>query len=152
MVAEAVRVLLPGGRFVASVYDEPGHARFAGVFGQALANVKITPPPMPPGPGLFELSSHDRLAALLRDAGLVDVAVEVLELSHLVTSAADLFESFARGTVRARAILGTQSHQINQQILAELAEALDPYRSGNNYDVPVAFLVAAGTKPAKEPA
>jgi SAM-dependent methyltransferase len=152
MTAEAVRVLRPGGSFVASVYDEPGRARFAAVFAQAMANVELTPPRIPHGPGLFELSSRDKLAALLREGGLVDVDVQVLELEQDITSPAALFDIFARSTVRARAILEVQSDETRRQILGELAAALAPYRSGNHYSVPVAFLVASGRKPTEEPA
>ncbi|MEV8517192.1 methyltransferase domain-containing protein [Dactylosporangium sp. NPDC051484] len=150
MVAEAVRVLKPGGRFVTSVYDEPAKARFASVFGEALGSVQIAPPPMPPGPGLFDLSSAEKLRVLLSEAGLVDVTVKTLDLSHDLPSAQDLFDSFAESTVRAGTILSAQSTATRQRLVTALAAALEPYRSGDHYEVPVSFLVASGTRPPKE--
>lgn len=150
MVDSAVRVLRPGGRFVASVYDEPSKARFAGVFGQALGSVEFAAPPMPPGPGLFELSSTGALHALLAHAGLERTRVEPLEFVQHVESAQTLFDDFALSTVRAGAILKAQDEHTKKSILGALADALEPYRTDDDYEVPVSFLVASGVKPKTE--
>jgi SAM-dependent methyltransferase len=148
IVAEAARVLRPGGWFAASVYDVPSRARFAGIFAEALADAPLAPPAMPPGPGLFELSAAARLEQLFTEAGLTGMRVDRLELIHAVQSAHALYQTFAQSTVRAAAILAAQRADVTEQIVAALAKHLEPYKQPDGYQVPVSFLVASGHRPA----
>ncbi|MDV6271010.1 class I SAM-dependent methyltransferase [Rhodococcus globerulus] len=147
MVAEAARVLKPGGRFAASVYDAPARARFVGLFGDALAGLPVVSPAMPPGPGLFDLASRERLESLLGAAGFEGVDVTTLGLLHQVQSPKALYDSFVLGTVRAAALLAAQSADQREPILAALGTQLEPYRSGDHYEVPVSFLLVTGRAP-----
>ncbi|MGC0366565.1 SAM-dependent methyltransferase [Rhodococcus sp. 27YEA15] len=144
VVAEAVRVLEPGGRFVASVYDTPDQARFVGLFGDAMAGLPLVPPAIPPGPGLFDLSSRDRLEALLPEASFDNIEITTFHLVHQVRSPEALYDTFSRGTVRAAALLAAQPPDLREPILGALGAQLEPYRSGDHYDVPVSFLLVTG--------
>jgi ubiquinone/menaquinone biosynthesis C-methylase UbiE len=153
MLAEAARVVRPGGRVAVSAYAAPAKARFVGVFGDAAARVQLVPPPdVPPGPHMFVYADHEALDALLASAGLVQRSVSEIAFTHAVPSAAALLESLREGTVRAAALLAAQSPAALAALETALAEELEPYRngagSGAGYDVPVAFTLASGVRPA----
>lgn len=53
-MAEFVRVLAPAGAFALTARDLPSHARFLGVFLDAVADAAAAPPAdVPAGPGSF---------------------------------------------------------------------------------------------------
>src|SRR5439155_18107445 len=74
-VAEVHRVLKPGGRAAFVVWDEPSKSPFLTVAVQSVARFFQAPPPDPNAPGPFRLGAPGKLERLLRDAGLVEVAV-----------------------------------------------------------------------------
>ncbi len=148
MVSEAVRVLRPGGRLVASVYDDPSRARFVGLFGEATRGIHLTPPTMPPGPSLFDLVTAPLLEELLADAGLTDVEVQSLAVNHRLADAGEMYDQFKRGTVRAAAPLEAQDAATESLIVDALADKIEPYRVDAGYSIPAAFLLATGRKPA----
>jgi 2-polyprenyl-3-methyl-5-hydroxy-6-metoxy-1,4-benzoquinol methylase len=149
MVAEAVRVVRPGGRVVVSAYATPDKARFVGVFGAASARVPLTPPAdVPPGPHMFVYADHAALDGLLASAGLADRRVTEFAFTHRVASAAALLEALGRGTVRAAALLDAQTPETLAALEAAIAEELEPYRSPDGgHEVPVAFTLATGIRP-----
>lgn len=79
-VAECRRVLKPGGRLVAAVWDEPDRNPDMVLPGKALVSLGLTSPPPPGGPGPFALSAPGALEELLRDGGFVDPVVERVEV------------------------------------------------------------------------
>ena len=74
------RLLVPGGRFAASVWGPPERYPLATAAFGAIARVLELPPPAPGTPGIFSLADGDELAGRLRAAGFADVQTE----THLV--------------------------------------------------------------------
>jgi SAM-dependent methyltransferase len=72
------RLLVPGGRFVASVWGPPDRYPMATVAFGAVARVLELPPPGPGTPGMFSLADGDALAGRFRAAGFADVHTETL--------------------------------------------------------------------------
>jgi SAM-dependent methyltransferase len=72
------RLLLPGGRFAASVWGPPERVPMNSVTVAALARVLELPPPASGTPGLFSLADADALAGRFRAAGFADVQTETL--------------------------------------------------------------------------
>jgi SAM-dependent methyltransferase len=89
---EARRVLVPGGRIVLAVWDQPELNPWATIPDRALVELGIATPAEPdpladPGPGrgapgMFSLAAPGRLHELLEAVGFVDVLVESVELSR----------------------------------------------------------------------
>lgn len=73
---EVRRVLKPGARFAACVWDEPAkNPYFTTMFG-AMASVVPMPPPPLDAPGPFKLAAPGELARVLGEAGFREIAVE----------------------------------------------------------------------------
>jgi SAM-dependent methyltransferase len=79
---EARRVIRPGGRLVAAVWDQSRHNPWATIPGRALLELGHTERPDPDAPGMFALAAPGRLVELLESAGFVDVQVEAVEIAR----------------------------------------------------------------------
>jgi ubiquinone/menaquinone biosynthesis C-methylase UbiE len=71
-LAEAKRVLRPGGRLALAVWGPPERNPFFSLIGMALVRHGHLPPPDPSQPGIFALADPNRLRALLEGAGFTD--------------------------------------------------------------------------------
>ena len=60
----------------------------------------------------------------------------------------DLITALARGTVRTAALIHAQSAEARPKIEAAIAAAAAAYRRGEGYAVPIAAILASGTRPA----
>ena len=75
-VAEAARVLRPGGRAAFSVWDVPARGRWVGVFFEAVLAAGAQPPQeLPIGPPFFRLADDAEFRSVLEGAGLGEVTV-----------------------------------------------------------------------------
>ena len=77
-MAEFARVLRPGGRLALTAWADPSQHRLAGVFLDAVAEARATPPAdLPPGPDFFRFSDDEAFAAALRQQGLASARRDV---------------------------------------------------------------------------
>ena len=106
-LAETRRVLAPGGRLAAAVWDSIERNPWASLPGQELAEHGLGPPAGAgePGaraqqPGPFALGDAARFAELLADAGFTEVSVEDLELvrRHTTSRSSGTRRSTSRGS------------------------------------------------------
>ena len=143
---EARRVLVPGGRIVLAVWDQPELNPWATITNRALVELGHATPPDPDGPGMFALAAPGRLHELLEAAGFVEVLVESVELPRAPITAADevsetvdLSSAFAETYDR---LSEPERHALEQRI----AELGAPYADADGLMVlPAQCLVAAAT-------
>jgi SAM-dependent methyltransferase len=148
VVAEAARVVAPGGRAAFSVWDEPSRGRWLGVVFDAFTAAGAQPPAdVPPGPPIFRFADENEFTRLLTGAGLVDVAVETVEFPLWLASGNELWTGLVDGTVRVRPMIVGQSAEMQRAIRTHFDELLEEYRTDNGFDVPVSVKLASGRKP-----
>lgn len=146
-VAEASRVVAPGGRVAFTVWDAPSRGRWLGVLLDAIADVGAGPPAdIPAGPPIFRFADESEFAALLGDAGLVDVSVDTLELSLRVRSADELWQGLMAGTVRVGPLVTSQTEVVRKQVYDRFVVLVDEHRSGDGFELPVAVKLASGRR------
>jgi len=142
--SEIRRILRPGGRVALAVWGPPADNPWLGaVFDGVGAVIGATlPPPGLPGP--FALDSAERLARLLSDAGLAEVAVHELRLRRRA-------ESFQAWWSRTSALAGPLSAMLASlpphvitAIRARLQDEVSPYATGEGLDFPALALIASG--------
>jgi SAM-dependent methyltransferase len=147
--AEAMRVVVPGGRVALSVWDFPSRGRWLGVLLDALAEAGAAPPAdIPPGPPLFEYADEAEFTALLEGAGAADVEVDTLELSLRVEDENELRDGLIDGTVRVGPLVRSQGERLQREIRARFDELLGEFRVDDGFDVPVAVKLASGRREA----
>jgi len=147
-MAEFVRVLRPGGRLVLTAWADPAQHRLAGVFLDAVAEARATPPAdLPPGPDFFRFSDDEAFVVALRQQGLASPAVSAVTFALRFASADDLWNSMLGSTVRVSALITRQPEEVRQRIRAAFDRLAAGYRRGAGLELPVAVKLAAARKP-----
>ena len=145
-LAEAFRILRPGGRLVFTSWAAPADniawqllfdaVRLHGDPGAAKA---------PPSGG--GLNSVEVVLRLLRDAGFTKPAAETVRREWRMTHPGDLIAVFRRGTVRTAALIEAQPPAALLAIEAEIARRAGAYRRDGWFCIPIAAILGRGVKP-----
>jgi SAM-dependent methyltransferase len=147
--AEFVRVVRAGGRVALTVWDLPEHARFLGVFLDAVAEAGATlPSDIPVGPPFFRFSDDSEFVRLLAGQGLDDVDVRPLSFVHPVASPDELWRGMLDATVRTSALILRQPEEAQGAIRSAFERLVDEYRVGDGLALPVSVKLASGRRPA----
>jgi SAM-dependent methyltransferase len=144
-LAEARRVLIPGGGFAMTVWCGPDISPcFAAVYGAIKAHghpdVSI-----PLGPDFHQFARREVAERLLSDAKFSKIDVAIVDCAWDLDAPENLFEIYAKGTVRAAMLLANQPPQNLAAIRSALAISVrQQFSNGNRWRVPVpAALVRA---------
>ncbi len=150
-LAEARRVLRPGGRIALAVWDALASNPWALLPGQELVERGLAPAPAPgehgePRPGPFALGDAERVRELLEQAGFVEVEVQTLQLDRHHTSFAELWETTLDLSAGFHdAVLSRPASEI-AEIERSLAARFEPYTAADGtLEVPGRTLVAAAS-------
>jgi SAM-dependent methyltransferase len=147
-VAEACRVLRPGGRAAFTVWDTPDQARFMGVLLDAVTTVGASPPSdLPAGPPIFRFSDDREFEALLTGAGLNQPHVRKLAYQHSFGGSDEVWNCLVLASVRLGALVLRQPPLTQQLIRQQFERNLQPYWSDNGVRLPVSVKIGVGCKP-----
>jgi SAM-dependent methyltransferase len=143
---EIRRVLRPGGRVAVAVWGPRKRNPWLSVVFDAIS-AQIGRPVPPPGiPGPFSIEDSDRLARLLSDAELADVAVSEISVP---LHAGSFEEWWARTSALAgplARVLESLPEEATQAIRAHLREATRPYETATGIEFPGVTLLATGRR------
>lgn len=139
-LAEAARVLKPGGRLVLGIWDKPEYSDATHV----LKSIGTLLPPPPPGtPGPFALSEDGRIESSFKNAGLRLTYKTAVQCPFLYASVTDGIKSFM-GTGPAAAAMNTNSRQLVEKTIEN---ALQPFNIADGmYFLQNQFLVFIAEK------
>ncbi len=145
-VAELARVLAPGGRLAATVWDDPERMRLIGLADDALERAGADRSAgVPAGPAAFGFAQPEELAALLRGAGFEAVAVRTVAFTHRAESAEALWHGLLGGTVRTAEQVRNQPAPVRDRVRAAFTELAAAYRATDGaIEIPVAAVLACG--------
>jgi ubiquinone/menaquinone biosynthesis C-methylase UbiE len=144
-LAEARRVLRSGGKFAMTVWCGPDTSPcFAAVY----AAIKAHGHPdvsAPAGPDFHQFARRELAEKFLSAAGFSNIDVTTVDCVWDLTAPEDLFEIYAKGTVRAAMLLSKQPPQNLAAIRSALtATVREQFSTGDRWRVPVpAALVRA---------
>ena len=145
-IAEADRVLRPGGRYAFTVWAPPERAVGFGLALRAIEAHGRPDVPLPEGPPFFRFSDAAGTTQTLESAGFTDVRVQELPLRWRLTSADALFEALSRGGVRTAAVLRAQTPEALAAIRAAVREGVQSYADDGGFIVPMPAVLASATR------
>ena len=144
-LAEAARVLRPGGRVAFTTWAVPAeNIAWRLLFDAIREHGDLDAAKTPPSGG--NLGAAEAVLRLLGDAGFADVRAEPVCREWRVDDPHDLFAALSRGTVRTAALIAAQPAAARPAIEAAVSRAAMQYRRGDGFAVPIVAILACGTK------
>ena len=145
-IAEAFRVLKPGGHIAATVWARPEHNPAFRIILEAIER-HGTKVDLPPGPPFFRFADAEEAGRVLLAAGFVESHTQLVQQYWRLASPDDLFAAFKAGTVLMAAVLGAQPEQASQTIRLAVREAVLEFAQDGICVVPAPVVLSSARKP-----
>ena len=146
-LAEACRVLRPGGRFGFTVWAKPEEAVGFGIVLGAIAKHGNLNVPLPEGPPFFRFSEPGECIRSLLAAGFQSPEVVKVPQVWRLPSIDSLFEFMKDSTVRTAGLLRAQKPDALEKIRDAMRDESKQYQKGNAVELPMPAILASGMKP-----
>ena len=144
-LAEAHRVLAPGGRYAFTVWMGPERHDFFRLVGDAIA-AHGQPVELPPAPPMFRFADHDEARRSMEAAGFTDVTVAELPLVWRIAGPQDVLAYVEKCTMRVAMVLERQTPEARQRIHAAILEGADAFRREGGWEVAWPAVLVSGRK------
>ncbi|HEV8210253.1 MAG TPA: methyltransferase domain-containing protein, partial [Vicinamibacterales bacterium] len=142
-LAEALRVLRPGGRYGFTVWAAPERAVAFGIALRAIETFGNRDVPLPEGPPFFRFSDAAETRRTLESIGFTSVEIRELPLTWRPASADAVFEALSRGGVRTAAVLRSQTPAALAAIRDAVRRGIEVYARDGRFEVPMPAILAS---------
>ena len=146
-MAQAARVLRPGGSFAFTVWAKPEDAVGFGIILKAIQAHGNLGVQLPQGPSFFRFSDPAECDRTLREAGFGNVRVVSIPQVWRFNAPDELFDAIYNGGVRIRAILRAQTSEALEAIRSAAREAAKRFTDQGVIDLPMPAILASAVKP-----
>jgi len=146
-IAEAHRVLRPGGRYAFTVWDTPETHEFFAVVMSAIQRFGDVDVPLPPAPPIFRFSDIDECKKALSKAGFTEINVQSIPLKWIGSSGRECLDLIQNGTVRTAMLLEHQAPEELQNIQRAIIEDVEKFKKGDGIEMAWPAVLASATKP-----
>ena len=141
LLAEARRVLRPGGRLAYSVWEGATDGGALQLFFEALAAEGDPDVTLPPGPGPFDYGRAEVAEPALAAAGFADAGMERVASAFRVGRAEDIVPTMRDGTVRMGVLLKRQPPERRLAIEAAMVREARARWGDGPCEIPVPSVV-----------
>jgi SAM-dependent methyltransferase len=145
-IAEARRVLRPGGRYALTVWAAPEQTVGFGMVLDAVRAHGNPDVPLPEGPPFFRFSAAGEFTTTLGKAGFSKIEVRTLALTWRLRSVDAVFNAVSRGGVRTAALLRAQTPEALAAIRLAVRRGVEAYTKGDVFVVPMPAVLASATR------
>ena len=144
VIAEARRVLRPGGRLAFSVWCGPEVDTALGYVFGAIGAFGAKDIALPPGPGANDYADPALAFKVLEDAGFADCSQSTVASEWHVTDPGAPYDFFLAGTARGGAMLRPQPAENAAAIRAAVVDkVMEKHGRGPNWRVPIPAVVTS---------
>jgi len=144
-LAEARRVLKPGGRCAFTVWATPDVSVGFGIVLTAIDTRGRMDVPLPAGPPFFRFSDAAESSRSMIAAGFTEPRVQTVPLVWRLPSGAALFEAFLQGAVRTAALLRAQTPDAMEKIRQAITDGAEAHRRNGVIELPMAAVLSSGS-------
>lgn len=145
-IAEAYRVLKPGGRYAFTVWSDPTKAKLFGLIGGVMQKYADLTVKVPAGPGAFMLSDPLICMALMDAAGFAEVRAEELPCRYKASSPDAVLEFMQKCAPRASYVYDRQTPEVQEQIKSALLDAGEQAMAEDGGNIPCPAILLVGRK------
>jgi SAM-dependent methyltransferase len=146
-IAEAFRVLTPGGRYAFTCWTPPAHNPFMGLLFGAVHTHGTTAVDLPPGPSLFRFGDPAECERALRAGGFTVVSVTELPMVWPFAAPEEVVPGVVASTARLGPMLARQTEAQRRNIETAIIEGAKAYTTNTGVEIPTAVVLAVVRKP-----
>lgn len=146
-VAEIARVLRPGGYVAIAVWSVPEKNPYLRIPMDVIKQFIELPPPDPAAPGIFRLAKPGELAGVLQQAGLHEVVEQEVSSEVAFLSPQEYVASLMDIAAPIQNLWGQLSASQQRDAEQRIVQAVESYRRGSLFALPIAVRMVAGRKP-----
>jgi ubiquinone/menaquinone biosynthesis C-methylase UbiE len=147
-IAEAFRVLRPGGRYAFTVWDQPGRAVAFGIILDSVQSKGSMDVTLPPGPPFFRFSDPEESIRTVAAAGFVRPQTLQIPQVWQIESGDELLKTFQRAAVRTAALLRAQTPEALNNIRDEINARVEGFCRDGVIDLPMPSILTSAVRPA----
>jgi SAM-dependent methyltransferase len=143
---EAHRLLRSGGKAAFTVWAPAEEAVAFGMVHRAVQTHGDPAIALPSGPPFFRFSEADECVRTLRAIGFSDPVVKRVPQRWRLNDSDGVFQAMMAGTVRTGGLLRSQTPEALSAIRESLRTAVERYRDGDHYELPMPAVLASAVK------
>jgi ubiquinone/menaquinone biosynthesis C-methylase UbiE len=146
-IAEAFRVLTPGGRYAFTNWTPPARNPFMGLLFGAVQTHGTVNVDLPLGPSLFRFGDPAECERALRAGGFVSVSVTEIPMLWPFSAPEEVVPGVVASTARLGPLLSMQTEAQRRNIEHAIIEGARTYATGGGVEIPTAVVLAVARKP-----
>ncbi len=144
-LGEIHRVLRPGARLAAAVWDTVERNPWAPVLWDVIERMTDIPQARPGGPGMFTLADRGRLGSLLSAAGFGEIHLESIPVAWRYPDFETYWRTQSSLNGAITRLLPTLTDAERTRLAGAVREAVEPFRTGSGYSAPGSALGVVAT-------
>lgn len=146
-VAEAFRVLAPGGHFAFTAWCGPDRSPlFALLLGTIQEHGDMTVP-IPLGPPIFTYGEQQACEQVFAAAGFAEPNINEIPVVARYEDASGVMDMVYKGTARTQVLMKYQTETDTRKIEDAVAKKARAYKSGDQIEISVPAILASARKP-----
>jgi SAM-dependent methyltransferase len=147
-LAEARRVLRPGGRLAFAVWASAPENPWGSTIGRTMVQLGLAEPPEPDTPGPFRLADAERVRSLVTAAGFDEATVDDVPIVQRYASFDEFWDVTRDVAMSLREALGRLPAEDGARLRSAVEEALAPFAGQGGLEIPGLARVFSTRRPA----